>query len=144
MTEVDPITLEGFEEHLVEGGSRGALLLTTATEFQLAVVCTFGALYEVSGTSVYSTDDKNKKTSANAHRCIKFFEKAFQSKEIFSSQVLSEEGDNCTHDICGTIRRNIEEGTIIDNWVKLWTPLLGNTFFTAQETQHFNTLNISS
>ena len=33
MAEVDSITLEGVEEHAVEGESRGVLLLTTVTEF---------------------------------------------------------------------------------------------------------------
>ena len=43
---------------------------------------TFGALYETSGTTVYSTYDKNKKIFANTHRCIKYFEKVFPGKKI--------------------------------------------------------------
>ena len=48
---------------------------------------------------------------------------------------MFEEGDNGVHDLCGAIRKKIEGVTVIDNWVRMWTPLLGKTAFTAQEGQ---------
>ena len=83
MVAVSPTVMESFEEHIVEGESKGALPLTTVTEFWLTAVNTFEVLYEASGTYVYSTDNENKHTSANSHRCIKYFEKAFPGKEKF-------------------------------------------------------------
>ena len=76
-----PKTMNGFKEHVVDGESKGSLLLTKVTEFWLTVVRTFGALYEASGTHVYSIDDKN--TSGNEHSCIKYFVKEFSGTEIF-------------------------------------------------------------
>ena len=42
-----PKTMDVFEEHVVDGESR---------EVWLAIVISLGALYETSGTSVYSID----------------------------------------------------------------------------------------
>ena len=46
-----PKTMDVFEEHVVDGESR---------EVWLAIVISLGALYETSGTSVYSIDDMIK------------------------------------------------------------------------------------
>ena len=50
-------------------------------------------------------------------------------------QSLFEKDDKGSHDLYGAIRRKIEGGLVIDNWIKIWTPLLGKTEFTAQEAQ---------
>ena len=60
MTVSTPKTMDSFEEYVVNGRSRETLPLTKVTEFQSATVITFGALYEASGTNVYSTDDMIK------------------------------------------------------------------------------------
>ena len=57
MTTSVPNTMDGFEERIVDGESRGALPLIYVTEFWLAVVSIFGTFYEASGRSVYSTED---------------------------------------------------------------------------------------
>ena len=59
-----------------------------------------------------------------------------QARKNFSTKLVFEEGDKGTHDLCGKIRRKMEGGMVIDNWVKLWIHLLGKTDFTAQESQH--------
>ena len=98
-------------------------------------------LYEASGISVHSTHDKNKNASANTHWCITYFEKKFPGKEFFSLQSLFEEGDNGAHDLCGAIWWKIEGGTVIDNRVHPWNPLLGKTSYTTQE-EHYLTVGI--
>lgn len=69
--------------HVVKGGSRGELPLTKVTEFRLVVVSVFGALYKVSGTSVYSKRDMVKNTSSNAHRCVDYIVKVFSDTQQF-------------------------------------------------------------
>ena len=49
---------------------------------------------------------------------------------------MFEEGDNGAHDLCGAIRWKIEGGTVIDNRVHPWNPLLGKTSYTTQE-EHY-------
>ena len=50
-------------------------------------------------------------------------------------QSLFEKDDKGSYDLYGAIQRKIEGGLVIDNWIKIWTPLLGKTEFTAQEAQ---------
>ena len=49
---------------------------------------------------------------------------------------MFEEGDKDAHDLYGTIRRKMVGGMVIDNWVKLCTPLVGKTAFTTQKSEH--------
>ena len=64
-----------------EGATRRALPLTKTTEFWVATVNTFGSLYEVSGTFVYSKDDKVKITPMDTQRCVTAFGKLFPGIE---------------------------------------------------------------
>ena len=73
-----PNTMDGFEEHIVDGESRGALPLIYVTELWLAVVSIFGTFYEASGTNVYSTEDITKKYPINP----------FQNKDFFSTNFI--------------------------------------------------------
>ena len=57
-----PKTMNGFDGHVVDRESRGALPLTKSTKFWITVVSIFGVLYETNGTSVYSTEDVAKST----------------------------------------------------------------------------------
>ena len=59
-------TMEGFTTHTEDRVTRGALPLNKTFEFWMAAVNLFWALYEVSGTFVYSMDDKVKVTPMNA------------------------------------------------------------------------------
>ena len=79
---------------------------------------------------------RRKKTSVNVHSCVKYFVKVFPDTDQFSPQRLFEKGDKRVHDLYCTIRRKMEGGLVIENWVKLWNPLLVKTDFTVQETQH--------
>lgn len=45
---------------------------------------------------------------------------------------LFEEGNKEAHDSCGKIRRIIEEGAVIDNWIKLWTPFLTKKIYVKE------------
>lgn len=49
MARTAPHMMEGFTTHTAEGITRGALPLTTTTEFWVATVSIFGALYEDRG-----------------------------------------------------------------------------------------------
>ena len=100
--------MDGFEEHVVDRESRGALPLTETVEFWLAVVSIFNALYETSGTNVHSKDDIAKHTLSDAYRCVNYFKNEFLDTEQFSPQSLVDEGDKGAHDLCGAIRRKMD------------------------------------
>ena len=116
-----PKHIDDFEEHVVDGELRGTLSLTKVTEFWLAAVRTFGALHETSGTSVYSTEDiaTPSPPPSNKHSCVNYFVNTFLDTEEFSPQRLFEEGDKGAHDLCCAVRRKMDGGPVINNWVKV-------------------------
>ena len=93
MARTDPHMMEGFIALTAEGTTRGALHLTTTTEFWVAAVSKFGALYEDHGSFVYSKDDKVKVTPMNAQKCVISYGEAFPGTAQFSKQGLFEEGN---------------------------------------------------
>ena len=87
MTATTPQTMEGFTMNTEEGATRRELPLTKTTEFWVATVNTFGSLYEVSGTFVYSKDDKVKITPMDTQRCVTAFGELFPGIEQFPRNV---------------------------------------------------------
>ena len=71
----------------------------------------------------------------NTQRCVTAFGESFPGTDHFSQQSLFEEGREGAHDLCGEIGRTIEGGSIIKNWVNIWTLLLEKLAFNAQEAQ---------
>ena len=81
---------------------------------------------------MYSKQDKAN-IPPNAQRYVSQLAATFTGAEQFTPQILFEEGDKGAHELCGEIRRKMEERLVIDNWIKLWTPLLSKTTCDVKE-----------
>ena len=73
MATTAPTELPGCRKYTEEGGTHEALPISIVTEFWLATVHTFDALYDVVFTSVYSRHGKAKMTPPEAKPCVTKF-----------------------------------------------------------------------
>ena len=124
MANTAPTELPGYRKYTEEGVTHEALPMSIVTEFWLAVVHTFGSLYEAVFTSVYSRHGKAKMTPPEAKPCITKFLESFPDLVPFTELTLFEEGAQGAHDLCNKVARSMTGGSSLDNWKQTWQALL--------------------
>ena len=110
-----PRELPGYRKYTEEGGTHKALSMSIVTEFWLSAVNTFGALYEVVFTSVYSRQGKAKITPPEARQCVTKFLESFPGLVPFTELTLFDEGAQGAHDLCNKVARSMKGGSSLDN-----------------------------
>ena len=95
-----------------------AVPVNSITEFWLATVSTFGALYEAEYVSVYSTLGQRQDTPDKARCWIDTVSQVVLAIVPFTELSLFEESENGSHDFCGKIRRSMKEGSSVGSWIK--------------------------
>ena len=120
MATTAPRELPGYRKYTEEGGTHEALPMSIVTEFWLTSVNTFGALYEVVITSVYSRQRKSKITPPETKQCVTKFLESFPGLVPFTELTLFDEGTTGAHDLCNKVARSMTGGSSLDNWKQSW------------------------
>ena len=128
MATTAPRELPGYRKYTEEGGTHKALSMSIVTEFWLSAVNTFGALYEVVFTSVYSRQGKAKITPPEARQCVTKFLESFPGLVPFIELTLFDEGATGAHDLCTKVARSMKRGSSLDNCNQSWQSLILNFF----------------
>ena len=109
--------------------------VTPLTEFWLASVSTFGALYEAEFISVYSKTDHPITSPKIALHWIKTLTKKVEGNIAFSEATLFAEGDKGAHDFCAKIAHKMSTGSSVRNWAKAWSTIMGKSKINNMETK---------
>ena len=126
--------LLGYRKYIEKGGTHEALPMFIVTEFWLSVINTFGALYEVVFTSVYSRQEKAKITPPDAKQCVTKFLESFPGLVPFTELTLFDEGTTGAHALCDKVARSMKGGSSLDNWKQSWQSLISKKHFDDPET----------
>ena len=96
---------------------------TPLSEFWLAIVSTFGALYKANlSVSIPRHDIQTPPTIAQYW--IEQLTKTFEGPPWFSGAILFEEEDNGVHDFCAKISRKTTTGSSVINCTTNWNSIL--------------------
>ena len=87
-------------------------------------VNSFGALYDVVFTIVYSRQGKAKLTQQAAKQCVTKCLEPFLGLAPFTQLALFDEGDTGARDLCNKVARTMKGGTLLDNWKQSWQLLI--------------------
>ena len=98
---------------------------TPLSDFFLAIVSTFGALYQAEFITVYFKTDHATHSPTIAHYWFEHLTKTLEGPPSFSEATLFAEGDNSDHDYCAKITRKMLTVSSVSNWTMSWNLIMG-------------------
>ena len=135
MERTTPNYLILYEKYEIKGEIKVVLPLSMVTEFWIAAVNTFGALYEVELKILYSRIDKAKLTQQDTQQCLESFYEISSGTIPFTTTSLFEEGDVGTRVFCREVERTMNRRSSLYNWKQSWIPLLSKNYSNDAETK---------